>query len=83
MSAIAGMDRGKAQVCRNYIGGGWAASDATRTVPSVSPADTTDLLGQVPLSTAVHGPGSASARSGEWTAWMPGIGTRFEARSRP
>jgi aldehyde dehydrogenase (NAD+) len=41
-----------ARTYRNYIGGKWVDSDATKTVPNLNPADTRDVLGQVPFSSA-------------------------------
>ena len=37
---------------RNFIGGEWVASESGRTTPNLNPADTREVLGLVPLSTA-------------------------------
>src|SRR5579862_8677049 len=37
---------------RNFIGGEWVASASPRTLQNVNPADTRDILGEIPLSTA-------------------------------
>jgi aldehyde dehydrogenase (NAD+) len=63
------MGRGKEQVYRNCIGGQWVASAASRTVPNVNPADTTDVLGQVPLSTAEESVQAAAAARKAFPAW--------------
>lgn len=38
--------------CRNYIGGEWVPSTSGRTFQSINPANTDDVVGNVPLSTA-------------------------------
>jgi alpha-ketoglutaric semialdehyde dehydrogenase len=35
---------------RNFIGGEWVEAEASRSVPNVNPANTREVLGQVPLS---------------------------------
>jgi len=37
---------------RFFIGGAWVASESGKTTPNLNPADTRDVLGHVPLSTA-------------------------------
>jgi len=44
--------QGGGKVYRNFIGGEWVASESGRTTPNLNPADTREVLGLVPLSTA-------------------------------
>ena len=44
--------RPEARTYRNYIGGQWVEGEADKTVPNLNPADTRDVLGHVPFSSA-------------------------------
>jgi acyl-CoA reductase-like NAD-dependent aldehyde dehydrogenase len=54
---------------RNFIGGEWVTSEATRTVPNVNPADTRDVLGEIPLSPAEEARRAASSAQAALPLW--------------
>jgi len=54
---------------RNYIGGQWVESLATKNAPNVSPADTRVTLGQVPLSTPAEVDAAVAAAASAFPAW--------------
>ncbi|HEY7412858.1 MAG TPA: aldehyde dehydrogenase family protein [Vicinamibacteria bacterium] len=54
---------------RNFIGGEWVASSAARTVPNLNPADTRDVLGHVPLSTADETREAVAAAQAAYASW--------------
>jgi aldehyde dehydrogenase (NAD+) len=56
-------------VYRNFVGGEWVASASTRSVPNLNPADTRDVLGQVPLSTAEETRAAVDAARHAFPAW--------------
>jgi aldehyde dehydrogenase (NAD+) len=58
-----------AQRYRNFIGGEWVASQSERTVPNVNPADTRDVLGQAPLSSAEETRRAVDAAQAAFPAW--------------
>jgi aldehyde dehydrogenase (NAD+) len=37
---------------QNFIGGEWVTSSSKKRVPNINPANTDDVLGEVPLATA-------------------------------
>ncbi len=57
------------RVYRNFIGGEWVASASTRSVPNLNPADTRDVLGQVPLSTVEETRAAVAAAHAAFPAW--------------
>jgi hypothetical protein len=44
--------KGEGKTYRNFVNGQWVTSDSTRSVPNINPADTREVLGHVPLSSA-------------------------------
>ncbi len=56
-------------VYRNFIGGEWIASRAPKRVPNINPADTDDVLGEVPLSTAAEAEAAVEAAARAYKAW--------------
>jgi aldehyde dehydrogenase (NAD+) len=54
---------------RNHIGGEWVASRSTRSVPNLNPADTREVLGQVPLSTPEEANDAVAAAREAFPAW--------------
>ncbi|WP_240374254.1 aldehyde dehydrogenase family protein [Bacillus piscicola] len=59
---------------RNYINSEWTAGANSETFESINPADTTDILGKFPASTAVEieqAISSAQAAFKEWAATSP------------
>jgi aldehyde dehydrogenase (NAD+) len=63
--------RGQAggKVYRNFIGGEWVASEASRTTPNLNPADTREVLGLVPLSTADEARRAVDAARAAYPGW--------------
>ncbi len=54
---------------RNFIGGEWRESAAARTVPNLNPAETHEVLGQVPLSGADEARAAVDAAAKAWPGW--------------
>ncbi len=54
---------------RNFIGGQWVASESGKTTPNVNPADTRDVLGHAPLSTAEEAKKAVDAAHAAFPAW--------------
>jgi alpha-ketoglutaric semialdehyde dehydrogenase len=54
---------------RNFIGGAWVDSSSGRSTPNLNPADTRDVLGQVPLSTAEETRTAVDAAQAAFQAW--------------
>jgi aldehyde dehydrogenase (NAD+) len=54
---------------RNFVAGEWTASESPRSVPDVNPADTRDVLGQAPLSTADEARRAVAAAQAAFPAW--------------
>ena len=54
---------------RNFIGGEWVSSHAERAVANVNPADTRDVLGEMPLSSAVETRRAVDAAQAAFPAW--------------
>lgn len=67
MSAEPKVPEGK--VYRNFVGGEWVAVDGVRTVPNVNPADTRDVLGYVPLSSAEETRRAVEAAHAAFPSW--------------
>jgi alpha-ketoglutaric semialdehyde dehydrogenase len=61
--------KGEGKNYRNFIGGEWVASDSERSVPNINPADTREVLGHVPLSTAEETRAGVAAARGAFPAW--------------
>jgi aldehyde dehydrogenase (NAD+) len=58
-----------AQRYRNFIGGEWVESNAERTVANVNPADTREVLGHMPLSSAEETRRAVDAAHTAYPAW--------------
>src|SRR5438128_3903022 len=54
---------------RNFIGGEWVASESGRTTPNLNPADTREVLGLVPLSTADEARRAVDAARAAYAGW--------------
>lgn len=54
---------------QNFINGAWVASQATRTVDNVNPADTRDVIGQVPISTQAEVKSAVGAAQAALEGW--------------
>jgi methylmalonic acid semialdehyde dehydrogenase len=54
---------------RNFIGGKWVEADAPKTVPNLNPADTRDVLGEVPFSSAEQARQAVAAAQAAFPAW--------------
>ncbi|HET7746775.1 MAG TPA: aldehyde dehydrogenase family protein, partial [Vicinamibacteria bacterium] len=54
---------------RNFVGGEWVAAEAARTTPNLNPADTRDVLGHVPLSSAEDARRAVAAAAAAFPAW--------------
>ena len=54
---------------RNFIGGEWVASESPRATPNVNPADTREVLGQIPLSSAEEARRAAAAAQAAYAGW--------------
>jgi aldehyde dehydrogenase (NAD+) len=54
---------------RNFIAGEWVASQSDRTVANLNPADTREVLGQMPLSTAEETRRAVDAAHAAYPAW--------------
>src|SRR5262245_16115008 len=54
---------------RNFIAGEWVASESPKTVPNLNPADTREVLGMVPLSTAEETQRAVAAAQAAFPAW--------------
>src|SRR5439155_17099774 len=61
--------QGGGNVYRNFIGGEWVASESTRTTPNLNPADTREVLGQVPLSSADEARRAVAAAKAAYAGW--------------
>ena len=69
MSAPASLRPAAGKVYRNFIGGEWVASVSPQTVPNVNPADTRDVLGMVPQSTAEEARRAVASAKAAFPAW--------------
>jgi len=54
---------------RNFVSGEWVASQADRTVANVNPADTREVLGHMPLSSAEETRRAVDAAHAAFPAW--------------
>src|SRR4029079_613989 len=54
---------------RNFIGGAWVDADSSRTVPNLNPADTREVLGWIPLSSAEDAKRAVAAAKAAFPAW--------------
>jgi aldehyde dehydrogenase (NAD+) len=54
---------------RNFIGGEWTASESGKSVANVNPAETHEVLGHVPLSTADEARRAVDAAAAAFPAW--------------
>lgn len=54
---------------RNFIGGEWVEAEASRTVPNKNPADTRQVLGQVPLSSTDDVRRAVESAQAAFPAW--------------
>lgn len=54
---------------RNFIRGEWVVSESTKTVPNLNPADTRQVLGMVPLSTAEETRRAVGAAMAAFPTW--------------
>jgi aldehyde dehydrogenase (NAD+) len=54
---------------RNFIGGEWVESKSTKTALNTNPADTRDVLGIAPLSTADEARAAVDAAQAAFPAW--------------
>jgi aldehyde dehydrogenase (NAD+) len=54
---------------RNFIGGKWVESESEKTALNENPADTRDLLGVMPLSTAAEARRAVAAAKAAFPAW--------------
>jgi alpha-ketoglutaric semialdehyde dehydrogenase len=69
VSAPAAAGRPAARTYRNYIGGKWLEAEADKTVPNLNPADTRDVLGHVPFSSAEQARQAVAAAQAAFPAW--------------
>lgn len=53
----------------NLIGGVWKTSESARRVPNVNPADSDDVLGEVPLSTREEALAACDAAAAAFKVW--------------
>lgn len=54
---------------RNFVGGEWVASESTKSTPNLNPADTRDVLGHMPLSSADEARRAVDAARAAFPAW--------------
>jgi alpha-ketoglutaric semialdehyde dehydrogenase len=54
---------------QNFIGGEWVASTSTRRVPDINPANSGDVLGEVPLSTREEAVAAADVAAQAFREW--------------
>ncbi len=54
---------------RNHVGGAWTASASGKSVANVNPADTRDVVGHVPLSTADEAREAVAAARAAFPSW--------------
>lgn len=70
-------------VYRNFINGEWVPSRSADTLPNLNPADTDDVIGQVPLSTRAEAQAaiaSADAARAQWRQTPAPVRGRLIAR---
>ncbi|HUG53449.1 MAG TPA: aldehyde dehydrogenase family protein [Vicinamibacteria bacterium] len=61
--------KGEGQTYRNFVGGAWVTSESPRSVPNSNPADTREVLGHVPLSTAEEARAAVAAARAAFPSW--------------
>jgi len=54
---------------RNFVGGEWVASESPTSTPNLNPADTRDVLGHLPLSTADEARRAVDAAKAAFPSW--------------
>lgn len=54
---------------RNFIGGEWVASASARRFTNINPADTNDVIGEVPLSTRAEAIAAADVAAKAFHSW--------------
>src|SRR5437868_4975851 len=54
---------------QNYINGKWVTSSSTKKAVNVNPADTSDLLGEIPLSGEKEATEAVEAAAKAFPAW--------------
>jgi aldehyde dehydrogenase (NAD+) len=57
------------QTYRNFIGGEWVASESNKSTPNLNPADTRDVLGHVPMSSADEARRAADVAQAAFAKW--------------
>jgi len=57
------------QTYKNFIAGEWVASEASKSTPNLNPADTRDVIGHVPMSSAEEARRAADAAQAAFPAW--------------
>ncbi|HET6899243.1 MAG TPA: aldehyde dehydrogenase family protein [Vicinamibacteria bacterium] len=61
--------KGEGKTYRNFVGGQWTSSESSKTVPNINPADTREVLGHVPLSTAEETRAAVAAARDAFQGW--------------
>jgi acyl-CoA reductase-like NAD-dependent aldehyde dehydrogenase len=61
--------KGEGKTYRNFVNGQWVTSDSTRSVPNINPADTREVLGHVPLSSAEETRAAVDAAQAAFQGW--------------
>src|SRR5262245_34395781 len=69
MSLSSPVERSPVKRYANHVDGEWRQSEAERTVANVNPAETHEVLGQVPLSTAEEARAAVDAAQRAFAAW--------------
>ena len=77
--ADAPVARGSVEEFRNYIDGEWVAGSGGEWLDNVNPADTDDIVGRFPASTAADAEAAVRAASRAFPAWRK---TPVSARAR-
>ena len=54
---------------RNFIGGSWVEAETEKTVPNLNPADTREVMGWIPLSSADDAKRAVAAAAAAFPAW--------------
>ncbi len=54
---------------KNFVGGEWVASESSKSTPNLNPADTRDVLGHMPLSSADETRRAVDAAKAAFPAW--------------
>ncbi|HET7887595.1 MAG TPA: aldehyde dehydrogenase family protein [Bradyrhizobium sp.] len=64
---------------KNYIGGEWVAASSGESIDNINPADTSDIVGRFPASTAQDAESAVRAAASAFAAWRK---TPISARAR-